>query len=383
MIPQLSETGAAGERGYYDYNPLPNGSVVVMYTDYASQKRVPLCNSPSCKHNSDTCSAWYESTGSGMLPLIVGEKLILIRQGGQLLKTQNPVMPEILGMELNGSNKETIAQIPDGMDFSRPFAVQSNAFYSICTIAGISDQGRDSISGYQLVKVDIAARALSVLHTFNNTSVFLEGCTRDSLLLTVFDIGTDSEGNLSEAISVLKFNLSTAEIETIDTWQNEQKTGRVFESMLYQIDKSTGQLTQTDCITKQQVVLGNLYSADETTVGIGLKNKIDDRLVLEELIQGSEGIETAFRSLSITDFAKQDLLLQTDDTVHLTPLNLLAKTNDGYFLVAPTAEAISTQGESADGTMLTYPTLIYQYALIKQEDYWNNSPNYLPIETIT
>ena len=102
-----SGSGASSDTGYYDYHTLPDGGVTLMYTDYATKTRVPLCSSPSCVHQDETCSAWYAYTGGGMLPLVVGERLVLAVNGSNDSSAQeNAAGPYLEVMALDGSGKE-------------------------------------------------------------------------------------------------------------------------------------------------------------------------------------------------------------------------------------------------------------------------------------
>ena len=59
--------GTATSEGYYFIDPIQNsdGSITLMYLDFAKGVELPLCSSPGCPHNGPECPANLPASGGG------------------------------------------------------------------------------------------------------------------------------------------------------------------------------------------------------------------------------------------------------------------------------------------------------------------------------
>ena len=370
-----SGPGAASSDGYYDYHTLPDGSVILMYTDYATKTRVPLCSSPSCVHQDETCSAWYAYTGGGMLPLVVGERLVLAVNGSNdSIAQENATEPYIEAMALDGTGKEKVISLPDGMMFESPFVTDDTSFYAICSQTQIDEGGQTVLSQRQLIKFDLEQKNYTVLYTFENAGAYLEGCTADSLLVRTVDSASGEEKD-----AVMQYSLSSQSVKEIVSWQTPC-IGRVFSDQFYLFDPASCELSALDCTNGTKTVLGTLGSPKAPFTAVQFKDKIDDRLIYEAITVGETTSVTQYFAFDLTNKTSVELTLKTQDTMHETPLIVLAEFGDNL-LVSPAASVETVNISASDGTTLPMPSLSYQYTLMTKADYWNNQPNYALVDT--
>lgn len=370
-----SGPGASSDTGYYDYHTLPDGGVTLMYTDYATKTRVPLCSSPSCVHQDETCSAWYAYTGGGMLPLVVGQRLVLAVNGSNdSIAQENATEPYIEAMALDGTGKEKVISLPDGMMFESPFVTDDTSFYAICSQTQIDEGGQTVLSQRQLIKFDLEQKNYTVLHTFENAGAYLEGCTADSLLVRTVDSTSGGEKD-----AVVQYSLSSQSAEEIVSWK-PPCIGRVFSDQFYLFDPASCELSALDCTSGTKIVLGTLGSLEAPFTAVQFKDKIDDRLIYEAITVGETTSVTQYFAFDLTNKTSVELTLKTQDTMHETPLIVLAEFGDNL-LVSPAARVEMVNISASDGTTLPMPSLSYQYTLMTKADYWNNQPNYMSMDT--
>lgn len=370
-----SGPGAPSDTGYYDYHTLPDGSVTVMYTDYATKTRVPLCSSPSCIHQDETCSAWYAYTGGGMMPLVVGERLVLAVNGSNDgIAQENAAGPYLEVMALDGTGKEKVISLPNGMMFESPFVTDDAGFYAICSQTQMDEDGQAVLSQRQLIRFDLQEKSYTVLRTFENAGAYLEGCTADSLLVRTVDRTSDGEKD-----AVVQYSLSSQSAEEIVSWK-PPCVGRVFADQFYLFDPDSSELSAVDCTSGAKNILGIIGAPEVPFTTVQFKDKIDDRLIYEAITVGETTSATQYFAFNLTDKTSVELTLKTQDTMHETPLIVLAECGDNL-LVSPAASVEMVNISASDGTTLPMPSLSYQYVLMAKEDYWNNQPNYALIDT--
>ena len=380
---QHSGSGAAGENGYYDYNTSANGGVVIMYTDYTTKVRIPLCTAPNCQHNNESCTAWYEYTGGGMLPIVCNNKLVLAVNGASSVIKQDSenIKPHIEVMDLNGSNKKILFSLPNDLSFSKPFVLYDDGFYCLCSRTQLNADNQETISNYELIKFDIKNSTFSILSQIDAIASYLGGFTEDSLLIRIVDVNENEGGIPEERDSILKYNLLTNSSQEIFSWLPSEAAGYLINDNVYKIDKTGGELHQFNCTTEESNNLGAIYDPKNPPASILIKDIIDQKLIFEEIYVGENSTSTNYFSFDLSLLQRQDLTLKTNNTMHDMPLTILAET-ETQLLVTPSIQMSTVNVESVTGELLSIPWLSYDYALLSKSDYWANRPNYIKIQEI-
>lgn len=99
----------------------------IKYIDYETRQEIYLCNKPNCKHDNEDCSAYIDSISVEMY--VYGGSIYLVSSSGDTTvmsvdAQENISMdtvkeaPVIYRMNLDGTGKEKIFELPAGMDIS-------------------------------------------------------------------------------------------------------------------------------------------------------------------------------------------------------------------------------------------------------------------------
>ena len=90
----------------------------IIYTDYATQQTVFLCNIPGCAHNSPNCTSYISADQGGDLFTNYSEDhLYLINYGREADDRSEGVPASIIEMNMDGSDRRTICVLPAGEEF--------------------------------------------------------------------------------------------------------------------------------------------------------------------------------------------------------------------------------------------------------------------------
>ena len=67
--------------GSYNTELRPDGSANICYTDFATGQKIVLCSQLNCAHDNEACSAWINAAGGNVMPIPVGNKVVLLYGG--------------------------------------------------------------------------------------------------------------------------------------------------------------------------------------------------------------------------------------------------------------------------------------------------------------
>ena len=67
--------------GSYNTELRPDGSANICYTDFATGQKIVLCSQLNCAHDNESCSAWVNAVGGKVMPIPVGDKVVLLYAG--------------------------------------------------------------------------------------------------------------------------------------------------------------------------------------------------------------------------------------------------------------------------------------------------------------
>ena len=67
--------------GSYNTELRSDGSANICYTDFATGQKIVLCSQLNCAHDNEACSAWVNAVGGKVMPIPVGDKIVLLYAG--------------------------------------------------------------------------------------------------------------------------------------------------------------------------------------------------------------------------------------------------------------------------------------------------------------
>jgi hypothetical protein len=109
----------------------------LMYTDYQTKSKVFLCNTPGCRHNSDSCTSFISySVGLEIATNSTGTILYLIATGGGSVNTEEKHMGTIWSANPDGSGRELLFRLQPNENFMQGqiFADQNSLYLRVQTV---------------------------------------------------------------------------------------------------------------------------------------------------------------------------------------------------------------------------------------------------------
>ena len=109
----LPEMSAVTAEGLYtvDMLPLPDGSIRILYGDFASSSLHPLCSLPGCDHTGSECQGRLMAYG-GIRPMVIGGRIFLVLPGAPDLADEHgeAALAGVMTMEPDGSGKALLTR---------------------------------------------------------------------------------------------------------------------------------------------------------------------------------------------------------------------------------------------------------------------------------
>lgn len=185
LLRELS-MGAATSEGYYFIDPIQNsdGSVTLMYLDFAKGVELPLCSSPGCPHNGPECPANLPASGGGYVPLAVGEQLVLVYTGAPSSSQGlgEGALPRIETMEPDGSGRTPILRFESGQELFDPYITDGQNLY--CNL--MTTKGGQTTK--ELVCIDLTGGEMTALCTLDDSvGETLSGACGEAFILSSYN----------------------------------------------------------------------------------------------------------------------------------------------------------------------------------------------------
>lgn len=365
-------SGAAGEQGFYYPKVKDDGSMLLMYLDYATETETVLCANLSCEHRDDSCPAWISANQGGVVPLVVGDSLFLISRGAD--SVEEICQPKIMRMGLNGADKTTVMALDASEEMLPPFAGNEDTI--LCAYRNSRTDGAALDSDYCIAAIQTKNGRMTKLADLSEDTTTVVGAMGEQLLL---------QSVSGEAFSLSALNVNTTEQTVLDTW-------RYGEKVLFTTQEGYGfvyadghiEYSKAPSFTKQQFP-GVSISLDET---IGLESlsfvdSFDDKVIFEVFQPGSTPAQTQVNEwgLDVTDGTLRELTLHTEFDGVTEPVEIIAALENRLLVIAQLSYQQVTMLDENQMPM-QMQTIANQYALIHKDDYWNSNANYQMFESV-
>lgn len=366
-------SGAAGEQGFYYPKVKDDGSMLMMYLDYATGTETVLCANLSCEHRDDSCPAWISANQGGVVPLVVGDSLFLISRGSDSL-SEEVCQPRITRMGLNGADKTTVIELDASEELIPPFAGNEDTI--VCAYRSSQTDGTSLDSDNWIAAIQTKNGRITKLADISENTTTVVGALGEQLLL-------QSVSGDSFFLSAL--NVNTAEQKVLDTW-------RYGEKVLFTTHEGYGfvyadghiEYSKAPFFEKQEFP-GVSMPLDEQ---IGLEavtfvDSFDDKVIFEVFYPGGTPAQTQVKEwgLNLSDGTLRELTLCTDFDGVTAPVEIISVLENQLLVVAQLSyQQVSMLDENQ--MPMQMQTIANQYALIDKEDYWNSKANYQLFESV-
>lgn len=201
----------AGNSAVYYLIEQSDGGRLLCYMDYEQAIEVPLCTSPACAHNSETCTAWVPEEESVSSLVCVDEETIAWIQsradGSQTIEIADATGAgrRVLYTGESGQFLQTLACADDGALYLIQEEVSQNEF------------------GTWLYRTSLDGGEARPVGKFPDPVPEWKGLLGNDLVLYQFDWGdtTDEAQENGCEHRVFLWNPETGEEKTLDTWHSD------------------------------------------------------------------------------------------------------------------------------------------------------------------
>ncbi len=432
---------------HYNNNEDGNSYVNMRYIDYETQTDLALCSRPECTHDNDTCTAFIDGVlpnftifNDKMYLLYTGVP------EGKDGEVHIPEPTYIASRDLSGQNEQIVYTYDIDAEVTSVAMNEEFIFSMITQNEFVLHENGDSemYSKVYMEKLNISTGEKEIVlenqyeEKIANADVVggkgsvalsgvlstrMVGIVGDSIIYAQTNINEELTGEETpeeqsrkyDAMTTVfsAYNTITGEtIELIEVAQNISYNVMLIDGALYYNEygyisaliENKFLVNKVDCVTVEKNVydLSSIfaeYESENANSNISIQSQSMNGLMVsynQEITTLDEnGLENYFleNTLFLVDLENitgKELTLTYEDThpyaeageVFLRNVTPMAK-NEDYFLAQTGNENEIINVEIEEGVYFESIIITPQYSLILQEDYYNNVPNYLPINRIS
>lgn len=377
--------GAGNANGYYDVDSriwdlgsqFSSGEMDsnIVYIDYATKKRVYLCNDPSCRHNNDSCTSYIKASSSVIVFPVGNERVVCLRYGKEEdVASDNESLAGIIAMQKNGSDRKEICTLDPKETFARPLYIASDGnriYIVIQKTVGVGEITRF------LCSVDIATGEREEIVEIPN-NYYLSTVYDDCFLFT--DIGTTPTPLVEYSLSGKEFIKRSEGVSGIfDGSRSLDITYDIVVSDIYMINKAHSVTVIVTDVKDGSVAEYGPFELEDDHAFVAVSDFIDDHvsIIYSSNVSGSSltrhWLNLDLNTGEIKEFHNSDGKL----------VAIYADAGDKY-LVGYDTKSVTLTYYDREGLPheVYYPSYLC-YGLIKKADYYANNAIIEPIEDAT
>lgn len=377
-LPEAAPAGAlipltaGSEAGYYTVGET-GGWQLLCYIDYAQAVEVPLCTSPSCAHDGESCTAWIPEEEFITSLVCVNENTIAFLRntpdGGAAVELA----------DVSGANRRVLYTAESGQFLQTLACADGEALYCIL------EDALQASRGTWLYRIPLDGSAAEAVRKFPDPVPEVRGVIGNDLVLYQYDWGDTTEEAEQNGCEhrVFLWNPETGEERTLDTWHSGYGSsgrtvcwsdGRLYWSAdnapdaVHWLDAQGGS-GQTDVAWPEEIT-----SADEATFTL---ERVTGGYALVT-VWGPWGPDLLKRyavDLSGESAVPAEIPLRFVSNASEKPIEILAETGDELLVHFAQQDELLTQvGE--DGYLSRTFEITNRCGLISWQDFLAGSPNY-------
>lgn len=355
--------GGFGPEGLYFVTPWArsDGSFNLWYADYATRQILPLCASPNCTHETDSCTSYIPPSPGGALPEVVGDRLVLFYPG-QPGGSDSSATARLEVMGLDGSDRRETLRFAANQTAERPMVTDGSTIYARLTTY------LEKETRAELVRIDPETGACQTVCPLEaDRSEYLWGCA-DSWLL-FYRMRESGSG-----YELFRLDLQSMEGEIVYQWNDGQSAPALYGSTLVYESEPDGYFHLLDLSTGQDTALSG-YALPETGSGtlVSVYDCDGGHLLFEELVLNRQtGLmeKSTFYTLTEADAAPKEWALTWSYLGEPAPVTRVTDLDADHYLVILSEQDVSLPETGADGAARYIAGTKPQYAAIPKADYW-------------
>ncbi|MEG1944284.1 MAG: hypothetical protein RR058_02555 [Oscillospiraceae bacterium] len=347
---------------------------------YVSNQLIPT--------DDETNPGWISDLMGGITPVVADDSLYLFKLGALPVPAESHPGYEkhIIKMDFDGTNRKTIS-LSSWQEFNTgAIAFDGNYLYFV---VNEYDSNTGFLKQYYLCRANFDSMQLEIVCELGAEDRYsLVDVYEDGLVFQRFSVVGTTTDEYNMEVPMLKSEIvlySIVENKFKDTdiiWSNNS-ISCVFgsNSKIYFVEPKTPKLYAYDLATGTRSLLCEDLNVDSLAIdSIYITGGIFDNHVpfcISTIIEGKDGevsrdihyfydIETG--KVNTVSFAEIDGL-------EMTAMYIVGESENEFFLHLG-GRYVRTTKTSQNGDSYTFDELIYDYAMIDKEDYWNSVPNF-------
>ena len=375
------------DQGCYEVFYRPTGDGNIIYTDYATKNRIYLSNQITGTHTDSTDTSWLPSTVGGCYFALTNENLILF-------KLNTPAFPNdssedakgyIARYDLNGSNRQVLTQLASNETIADGCIVSDskNIYYLEYFI---NEDGSTTPMILTSLNISTGERE-EVCQLSQDSRHFIVETYKDKIILksilnpvnfTDISSAADVVNAYKQQIHEVSLLSQDGQQQTICKWKQDERSETFDNGTMYYWDNQRQGIYQWDfennsekCIYSGAVKGSNGVTYTDLTL---LSDTYDNHILV-----------TAPNPNNTNDSIRMAYDLQTNKFNELTlsanerDVEILAE-GAQVFLVQIGLKEYPVTDYAPNGQEIITDMILPDIRLMEKSDYWNNLPNYIPIE---
>lgn len=362
---QVSEPGyAKTDAGLYEISSIFPNSASIIYTDFATEQTIYLCNQPGCKHDTDACTSYIALQDDWPPSVAVTDNnLLLIR--GAATEAANPYI-EI--RNLDGSDNRKLCEFPANQSFDI-YKVSDNN-YLFMTIREIDETGN---AHYYLSEVNLSSGEIKQIMDATTESGYyqLVGSYKNHLILQENNFDT----NIARQILVNPENPSFD--QEIGTYELSGGYIFIMNNVFVRFDSKTDEVSTTNLDTGEDKTI-QLESVDNQ-LSSQVFPAFDNYIFYNRNVPDADGNPIESRYLvDLSTGVMHPLSLKTTFKDYFW--DVVGVYKDQLCVIYDFKE-IPLVIENEQGDMETVESYVNMYGFISKADYIANTPKIRPAQT--
>lgn len=372
---EMRALSAGNEEGYY-LTGNRDDDQLLCYIDYEQAVEVPLCTSPSCAHDSETCTAWIPRDQFISSLVSVNENTIAF------IRNPSDGAQTIEAADATGANRRTLYTAEEGQFLQTIACADDEALYCIW------EDASENALEMKVGRIPLNGGEAEVLSAYPDPAPELKGVSGNDLVLYQYkwgDTPEETEANGGEH-SVLLWNMVTGEETMLDTWHSEPGSsgrtvcwhdGRLYWTASDAADAihwmdTEGGAGQTEVTWPEEVT-----AAAETT--FTLERIVDGQALVT--VWGPWGTDLLKRyvvDLSGDSTAAAEIPLRFVSNASERPIEILAETDGELLVHFAQQDSFATQVQE-DGYPSKTVEITNRYGMISWQNFLAGIPDYREI----
>ena len=371
--------GSGNSTGYYYLIQDESANYILHYIDYATLKDIVLCSAPNCSHDSDTCSARFAYCGTPANVSVTENAVYLLFSGSPWTQSAyetygKEALPHLVKCNLDGSDRKTISEFEADCTISSIPAIDGAKMYIIIT--SYADASGTGVQ--KLVSIDLESGAQSDLNLTLNSESETQTYAGTQLSPESRIVGACGRKIVIQALagvdtsSYITYNVDTQEVEKL--YNDSQVVSCVCkDDSCYLLEEATGVIREINIDSGEETEIPTDLLKDRTLTWITLAYVTDRGYV----IQAKEDSETSnFLIDHSGNVLKQSIRIQSPDPQDKKRQLQIFDQWNGFYLVSPSRDFISMLVPGENNTFYNLNEVKYAFALIAQDDFWNDTEVY-------